>query len=138
MSPVSNMAMAFAVKDEDAAEVCDVLCTRHTCAELELLLQQHYMCCDRILLEETDGPEETAEFFVKVSRSQGWHRRQMRPLQHLDIIAYGGALYLLYDRYLLEKHKIRHATRLPGMPNLVLVKLKPEDDKRMAEKQAKM
>lgn len=87
-------------------------------------LEQYYMCCEHVPLEEmeSEDPGEIAEWFMKQSRKHDWQMRQMSPLGHLDIIAVGVKLYMIYDK-LSDDVANYWEVPLKNSPNFTLITL---------------
>ena len=95
--------------------------------EWDRALERCYMCCEHIPLEEMNShdPAECAEFFMLESRKHHWQIRQMQPLGHLDIIAVGRSLYMIYDKF-TEDIDDYCEIPLPNTPNFILIKIKED------------
>ena len=101
LSKVKAMAFSLMPAPINEIKVDDLLSRDPVKVDWLHVLEQFYMCCEHIPLDEmlSDDPGMVAEWFMKESRKHHWQQRQMSPLGHLDIIAVGESLYMIYDKF---------------------------------------
>ena len=86
-------------------------------------LKKHYFLCEYVPLDEMpDSHPEIVAWCMRTSRTTAWRTRQMRPLQHMDLVDVGGTAYLIYDKAMARNKRIDHTT-IPETINYVMVRI---------------
>lgn len=126
MTTSKTKAMAFSLRPMKTYESrVEGLLDRGLGQDWSSVLLHCYMCCEHVPIDELASrePADVAEFFIMHSRKHHWQLRQMQPLKHMDIVAVGDNLYMLYSD--LEHNVLDfHETQLPNIPRMILITLK--------------